>query len=193
MKNFILPLIGAAALTLASCGDKNRQSDRLPGGFDRIGDIGRVDYMMKHATPDSVARFIVDGALGRIPGVRIDTMAIATNYAYDTYKGDDLENFSVAYDQYVNALSLPDRMKAIKLGGSEAPQRLGYVLGLDYMNSIRQGNKTIADVDREISEFRKACGSDTATYNRFMIGFRTVLRMDHGVDVPEDIYKKYAQ
>lgn len=193
MKNFILPLIGAAALTLASCGDKNRQSDRLPDGFDRIGDIGRVDYMMKHATPDSVARFIVDGALGRIPGVRIDTMAIATSYAYDTYKGDDLDNFSVAYDQYINALSLPDRMKAIKLGGSEAPQRLGYVLGLDYMNSIRQGNKTIADVDREISEFRKACGSDTATYNRFMIGFRTVLRMDHGVDVPEDIYKKYAQ
>ena len=51
----------------------------------------------------------------------------------------------------------------------------------------------VADVDRDLQEFRKACGTDTATYNRFLIGFRTVLRMDKGVDVPTEIYQKYAE
>lgn len=193
MKKTILPLAAVAALLFSACGDKNRQSGPYPAGFDKIGDAGRMDYMMKHASPDSVARFIIDGALGRNPEARIDTMALATTYAYDRYKGQDLETFGLEYEQYIESLPLADKMRAYKLGGSEDLQKLGYHLGLEYMSAIREGNMKVADVDRELDEFRKACGTDTATYNRFLIGFRTVLRMDKGIDVPKEIYQKYAQ
>lgn len=193
MKKTLLPITASLALLLTACGGKDKKSSVFPDNFDKIGDAGRMDYMMKHVSPDSVARFVIDAALGRVPGARIDTMALATSYAYDRYKGDDLENFSLEYEQHIGSLSLSDKMKAYKLGGSEDLQRLGYHLGLEYLGAIREGNMKVADVDRDLQEFRKACGTDTATYSRFLIGFRTVLRMDKGVDVPKDIYLKYAE
>ncbi len=60
------------------------------------------------------------------------------------------------------------------------------------MASIRDGNKSAADVEAELKEFRKACGNDTAMYRRFIVGFHTVLKVDHGTDVPEDIYRKFV-
>ena len=47
------------------------------------------------------------------------------------------------------------------------------------------------DVERELAEFRKACGADSATYRRFIVGFKTVLNVDRGVDVPRDIYNRF--
>lgn len=182
----------AFLLVLSSCGGSNKKTTRYPENFGTIGDAGRVDYIMKQAPADSVARFIIYGALGRDKDVRIDTLAIATNYAYETLKGDDLDSFSVAYDSLVESLPLADKMKIYVLGGAEDPQGLGYKLGLEYMTSIREGNKKVADVDAELREFERACGTDTATYRRFMIGFKTVLQVDHGKDVPEEIYNKYV-
>ena len=49
------------------------------------------------------------------------------------------------------------------------------------------------DVEKELKAFEKACGNDTAMYRRFMIGFRTVLEVDHGKDVPEEIYSRFAK
>lgn len=177
---------------LSSCGGKKNQEGQYPENFNKIGDAGRVDYMIRHVPADSVARFIIYTALGRNPGTHIDTLAIATNYAYEHLREEEQTKFSTEYDAVVNALPLGDRMKAYMLAGTEDMQHLGYNLGLDYMSSIREGEKTVADVDKEIAAFKKACGSDTATYRRFMIGFQTVLRLDHGKDVPEEIYKKYA-
>ena len=52
--------------------------------------------------------------------------------------------------------------------GTEDPQGLGYRLGLEYMTSIRDQRKSADDVERELAEFRKACGADSATYRRFI-------------------------
>ena len=60
------------------------------------------------------------------------------------------------------------------------------------MTSIRDGNKSVTDVEKELQEFKKACAGDTAMYHRFLIGFQTVLKVDHGTDVPEDIYRKFV-
>jgi hypothetical protein len=183
--------IAAAGLLLAGCGGKGNQSGEYPDNFNTIGDAGRVAYMMQKVEPDSLARWIIRGALGQEPGVRVDTFAIATNYAYEHLRDDALDSFCGAYDSYVESLPIADKMKIYKLAATEDPQQLGYKLGLEYMSSIRDNHKSAAEVEKELKEFKKACGTDTETYDRFVIGFKTVLQMDHGKDVPEDIYQKF--
>ncbi len=138
-----------------------------------------------------MARFIIYASLGRVEGAKIDTLAIATNYAYEHLKGSDLEDFSIAYENLVESLPLADKMKVYKLGGSEDAQGLGYRLGLEYVTTIREGNMTVADIEKELAAFRAACANDTDTYRRFLIGFKTVLRIDSGKDLPRDVYDKF--
>lgn len=191
MKKLLFPVAMLCCL-MCSCGGKNRAEKDYPENFKQIGDAGRVEYMLSRVAPDSLARFIIYGALGKNPGAPIDTMAIATNCAYEHLQGAALDSFSMEYDAVVEALSLGDKMKIYSLAGTEDPQRLGYRLGLEYMSSIRNNDKSVADVERELKEFKKACAADTAMYRRFIIGFHTVLEADRGTDVPEDIYQKFV-
>lgn len=194
MKKFVGFILGSAACLgiLAGCGSKSDSSSAYPVNFKQMGDAGRVQYVLGRVTPDSLARFIIYGALGRNPEAPIDSLAIATNHAYERLKGDDLDKFSGEYDAVVEGLPLGDKMKIYRLGGSEDPQGLGYRLGLEYMTSIRDGNKSAADIEKELKEFKRVCGNDTAMYRRFIIGFHTVLEVDHGTDVSEEIYKKFV-
>ena len=189
---FSLALPAVAVMSLSSCGGKGASEKDYPENFKSIGDAGRVQYMLNRVPADSVARFVIYGALGRNPGAPIDTLAIATNHAYEHLKGDDLDKFSTEYDAVVESLPLGDKMKIYQLGGTEDPQGLGYKLGLEYMTSIRDGNKSVADIEKELKEFKKVCGADTAMYRRFIIGFHTVLEVDHGTDVSEDVYRKFV-
>lgn len=184
-------IIASMSLGLAACGGDGNKNGRYPANFDKIGDAGRVDFIMKHAPGDSVARFIIFSALGRNPGARIDTMATVTNFAYEKLRGEDLDKFSTEYDMIISSLPLADRMRIYALAGSEDPQGFGYTLGLEYLNTIRDDNKKVADIEKELAEFRKACGNDTATYRRFLIGFKTVLRVDSGKDIPADVYNRF--
>lgn len=180
----------ATVTLLASCGGGKKQQGGLPDGFATMGDRARVEYMVAHAAPDSVARYLIYGALGR-SDAKVDTLALATNYAYESLKGEALDKFSAEYDSLVESLPLEDKMRIYVLAGTEDPQRLGYSLGLEYLGTIRDGNKSVADIERELAGFKRACGQDTATYRRFIIGFRTVLDMDRGKDLPDDVYKKF--
>lgn len=186
MKKIAVTALGA--VLLAGCGGKGEKEGQYPKNFGQIGDAGRVAWMMKKVPADSLARWIIRGALGSEPGARVDTLAIATSYAYEHLAADSLDSFSAAYDGYVESLPIGDKMKIYRLAGSEDPQQFGYRLGLEYMGSIREDHKKAEEVERELRELKKACGTDTATYRRFLIGFKTVLEMDRGKDVPEEIY-----
>lgn len=190
MKPFFISFT-ISLLLLCSCGSKNKSHSDYPENFNKIGDIARVEWAMKTQTPDSLARFIIDSALGRNENARIDSLANATLYVYEHLKGDDLDAFSIQYDSYVEALPLDDKMKVYLLAGSDDPQKLGYRLGLEYVGSIRENNKNVGQVEKELESFRKACGEDTATYRRFIIGFHTVLAVDSGKDISKDIYDKF--
>ena len=133
----------AMTLSVTGCGDKGKKVGVYPGNFSKIGDAGRVAYVMKHATPDSLARFIIYGALGQVPGARIDTLAIATNYAYERLQGEALDKFGAEYETVVASLPLSDKMKVYALAGTEDPQGLGYRQGLEYVSDIRDHNKQV--------------------------------------------------
>lgn len=180
------------AVSLSSCKgkDKNR-SGNFPENFNSLSETARVAYVMKNATPDSVARFICAASLGDVEGTKLDSLGIVTNYVYSNYNSDDQETFGVAYDKYIEELPLAKKMKLRAMAGIDDPQGLGYQLGLEYMDRIREKNMTVDEVAKELDEFKRACANDTATYERFLIGFRVVLEQDKGKDVNRAIYERF--
>lgn len=179
-----------AAFSCKKTGDKS-DSD-WQSAIDSLGDSRKVAYVMDHATPDSVARFICDAALDKAGGCKIDTLAVAAAYAYEHYSDSALMAFSSEFDDYVANRPLPDKMRLYYMAGRTDAHRLGYVLGLEYVSEIREQHKTVDEIRAEIAELKTACGEDSATYVRFVKGFRTVLKADHGSDLPEDVYKAFV-
>ena len=189
-KSAVYMALCGAVVSVCSCGGKNGSGD-FPDNFGTIGDAGRVSYMMKNVTPDSVARFICDAALGKVEGARIDSLPTATLYAYEHYKNTDLASFAAQYDAYSQSLPLEEKMKLYALAGSYDPQQLGYQLGLEYVGNIRSKKMTADQVAAELEEFKKACGNDHDTYKRFVKGFKVVLELEKGNGISGDIYSRF--
>lgn len=182
----------ALSLMAASCGGRESADGAFGEGFDKLSDARKVAYVMQNAAPDSVARFICNAALGKVPGASIDTLATATLYAYEHYTDEaDLQTFSAAYDEYAASLPLDDKMRIMKMAGEVDPQGIGYELGLEYVDRIRRSHRSSEEVVREIEAFRKACSSDTMMFRRFLTGFKVALEVDRGKDLPDDIYTKF--
>ena len=77
------------------------------------------------------------------------------------------------------------------MAGNIDPQGLGYELGLEYVTHIRENKMSVDDIRRELNAFKEACVNDSDMYNRFMKGFKTVLKVDHGKDLPEEVYNAF--
>lgn len=179
---------------ISSCSkEKKEQTEGFPPDFNTYTDAAKVDYVMKHAGPDSVAHFVIDATLGRLGNIRIDSLGLAAAHAYSNYNDSSLVVYSTVFDEYSSTLPLPDKMKIYVAAGKSVPQQLGYQLGLEYVSQIRENRKTVGRVKEEIEEFRKACADDTVTYTRFVKGFQTALKVDHGQDLPEEIYKTFSE
>lgn len=178
----------------SSCGSGNKGNDSaLPDNFNSIGDNGRVGYMMKNVTPDSLARFMCDAALGRLKWARIDSLASATLYVYENYHDEEAAGrFSEEFERYSSSLPLEEKMRIYLLSGKSDANSLGYDLGLEYVNYIREHNIGAEQAEKEIAAFRTRCADDPDTYRRFVKGFRVVLEADRGHDLPEEIYNKFS-
>lgn len=187
-----IPLLIVLLLTLVTaCGGKGNKGGNFPDEFATMTDQQKVAYMMEHVPADSVARFIIYASLGKIDGVRIDTINIATLTAYENYTDTALQSFSWEFDRLSEELPLADKMRLRALVGQEDPQGLGLTLGLEYMNQIRVKEMTAAEVKKELQQLKKACSGDPDTYARFLIGFRTVLNYDRNSDMPREIYNTF--
>lgn len=192
MKSLFFPSILLFALCLMGCKGGNKNGgDGFPENFDQLTDTAKVAYVIKNTTPDSVARFICRAALNQIKDAKIESLGVATNYAYEKYTGDNLDAFANAYDGYITTLPLADKMRLYALAGTEDPQGLGLQLGLEYLQSIRENNLSPEDVEKELKAFKAACKDDPDTYKRFLIGFKTVLKADKNNDMPAGIYERF--
>ena len=183
-----------ACAVLFSCGHGGQDASSFPADFSKMDDEAKVKYMMATVSPDSVARFLCDASLGRIEGVKIDTLSMATLYAYEHYQDDDLQSSQTAYDAYADNLPLADKMRLRKLAASDNPDALGYQLGLEYVNDIRTGRQPAADIEAEISALKRVCDAspeDSLTFERFMKGFKIALDYDGSEGIPRQIYNKY--
>lgn len=184
-------MVIALILLIPACGGKDKNSKQFPDGFSSLTDEQKVTYMMQHVSADSVARFIIYASIGKVDGVKIDTLNNATLKAYETYTDTALQTFSWEFDRVAEELPLHDKMRLRALVGAEDPQGLGLTLGLEYMNQIRVKGMTADEVLEELKELKKASSDDPDLYARFLIGFRTVLRYDKNSDMPREIYSRF--
>lgn len=191
MKRLFPLILMILLIFVPACSGKSGDGNNFPDDFSTLSDEQKVAYMMEHASADSVARFIIYASLGKIDGVRIDTLNNATLTAYEAYTDTALQTFSWEFDRVAEELPLPDKMKLRALVGAEDPQGLGLTLGLEYMNQIRVKEMTSDQVLKELMELKKACSENPDIYARFIIGFRTVLRYDKNSDMPKDIYTSF--
>lgn len=184
----------AAALTIvaAGCGRGNGDDGKFPAGFEQRSDAEKISYLMEHASPDSVARYVCDASLGLVPGAKIDTFANALLFAYETYRGDSLTIFCDAFEQYSSNLPLDRKMKIYALAGKADPMGMGYQLGLEYVAKIKEKSMTADEVAAEIEAFKKACADDPETYTRFEKAFALALSLDDTPDLPQDIKRKFS-
>lgn len=189
-KLFLLPFI-AMFLFACSSGSKDGKLD-LPKDFNSRSDIEKVSFLMEAVSPDSVAILICRASLGELENLKIDTFANATLYAYEQYKGDDLDTFSNTIEGYKESLPLAKKMQIYKLAGEEDPMGLGYALGLEYVGQIRLKNMTVKEIREELAYFKKACAGDPETYRRFIIGFKTALKADKGQGIASDVYSSFV-
>ncbi|MDO4335889.1 MAG: hypothetical protein Q4C37_08690 [Bacteroidales bacterium] len=187
----VIPIAMMSAILLIPACKQNDSNANFPDDFNSRSDARKVAYMMENASADSVARFIIYAALGKIEGVSIDTLNNATLTAYEAYTDTALQTFSWEFDRVSEELPLPDKMKLRMLVGAEDPQGLGLTLGLEYMNQIRIKGMSAEEVMAELSQLKKACADNPDVYARFMIGFHTVLRYDKNSDMPREIYEKF--
>lgn len=191
MKRILPLLIISSILLIPACGGKGKKANALPDDFNSLSDAKKVEYIMANAPADSVARFIIFAALGKVEGVRIDSLNQATLAAYETYTDTALQTFSWEFDRVAEELPLHDKMRLRMLVGAEDPQGLGLTLGLEYLNQIRIKEMTPDEVAAELRELKKACREDPDLYARFLIGFQTVLRYDKNADMPKEIYSRF--
>lgn len=193
---FVLLSLTAGGICLSgSCSRGDSDGRELSEKFARMSDSQKVDYLIKNNTPDSVARFLCRAALNEIPGVKIDTLAMAKIYATERYQGGDLDKFMDEYEKFPDRLPLAKKLRLWRLDTMDDPMSLDYELGLKYVDYIRVGKKSSKDIEMEIADLKKECArhpEDSATFNRFKKGFEVALKEDGGRDVPNDIYRKYA-
>ena len=187
-----LASIAVAMTAMTGCGKKGAESDSgLPKDFAKLSDTEKVAYVMRTSSPDSVARFVIEAALGQKKGLRIDTLAIAEAYAMTNYTGDKLEEYIRESTRLKEEITLSQRFILFNRVKTNDPVSFGLELGLGYLSRVREKNLSAKDVEKEIEDFRKVCGEDTATYRRFVTGFTEALRLDKDKDVKKEIYDKF--
>ncbi|MDE6716830.1 MAG: hypothetical protein K2J70_01440 [Muribaculaceae bacterium] len=187
-----LASIAVAMLAMTGCGKKGAESDSgFPKDFAKLSDTEKVAYVMRTSSPDSVARFVIEAALGQKKGLRIDTLAIAEDYAMTNYTGEKLEDYIRESTRLKEEITLSQRFILFNRVKTNDPVSFGLELGLGYLSRVREKNLSAKDVEKEIEDFRKVCGEDTATYRRFVTGFTEALRLDKDKDVKKEIYEKF--
>lgn len=185
-------LLIISCLILTACGGKEKSVSNKDLFRGATNDAAKVAIVMKTSTPDSVARFICNTALGFNDGITIDTLQNAVLYAYENYKDDDLIKFSEEFDNYSTSLPLVHKMKILSLAALSDPDGLGYKLGLEYAIQIRDNKMTLADIDRDMNELEKACDKDSETFIRVLNGLSVALSMPEFANLPKPIIDKYG-
>lgn len=191
MKKTVAIMAAAIALLSGACGSGNNSGKDFPKEFASMSDTQKMAWMMEHNAPDSVAHFICDASLDLIDGAKIDSFPNAVLYAYENYHGDSLTMFCTEFEAYSAALPLDRKMKIYTLAGKTDPMGLGYQLGLEYVANIRRKKMTADQVASEIEAFKKACGADTETYDRFYKGFQIALKADSGIELDPKIKARF--
>lgn len=191
MKFYIFSFILILSITSVSCNNSNDNTTNLFPN-DNLCDTAKVAFMINKVSPDSVARFICNSAIGLNTNVSIDSLHNAVMYAYNRFSNDDLQSFCNEFDKYAENLPLDSKMKLLYLAAHVNPDKLGYRLGLDYAMLLLTKEISLTDIDNEIEAFRNACGDDQQTYLQVLNGLSIALNLPEYSQIPKEVINKYG-
>lgn len=187
-------------MLLTACGNKGGDNvedlSGLPSDFKTAPDTLKVKALMDlKISPDSIAVFLCEAGAGMRPGVKVKDFADITTYMYTHCSEEDFEIFSTTFDSHVETLTPAQRMNLYAIVAQEDgnADKMGYELGLVYINSVMERDLTLGAVDKEIAEFRRACGKDEDTYNRFLKGFAVAISTRQPGELPAELVRKYGK
>lgn len=190
MRGFICVAALAISLLLLGAGCSKKSAVNIPDNFKTLSTDDQMAFLMSQVTPDSVAKFICNAAMGKVYNVRMELQP-ALLYAYDKYNEDDLVKFELALEQFQDGLPLHEKVRITKLLGIQDPDQYSYDLGLSYVGMIRVERKNIKEISEELAKLQKECQTDPDFYKRFMKGFKTALNYDRHHDLDDNIYLKF--
>lgn len=184
-------------MLLCACNGKDSDNSTmagLPRDFSSKPDSTKVHMLLDNGMPlDSLAVYVCKAAVGDIQGVSINDFASIDAYIYAAKGEKEYEVYALAFDECKKQLSLVKKLRLYKKNALEDPDKIGYQLGLQYVNDVIYNKLTIGKVDREIADFRRACGDDEDTYNRFLKGFAVGISTRTPGEVPQDIIDQYGR
>lgn len=192
------PFISAlcsAAMLLASCsGGSDSSTSDLGYDFASRPDTIKARILLdKGLDMDSLARFMCMAGAGLKGDIKVSDFPGVENYIYNRRGETDLTQYMLTFEETRDALPLAKKLPIYKKTELDSPDKLGYTLGLAYVGDVINKNLTIGQVDREIAELRKACGSDEETYNRFLKAFAVGLSKLPSDQVDSEILRQYRQ
>lgn len=179
----VLPLLAV------SCSKEKK--DALPGNFNSLPTEKKMETLVKTMSPDSLAVFLNEAAMGKIEGVNIN-LPEALDYVYLHYDEKDQVAFVEADTRFEESLPLPEKVKYSEKAHPDDREEYFINVGLMYVGVIRDRNLTAAKAKEEVDAFMKECrATNPVLYQRFIKGFKTALRYDRGRDLDERIYNQF--
>lgn len=197
MKLCKLCAIAAIVSSMASCGSSDSGSSALdkslPSDFASLPDTSKVRVLLdKGVAPDSLAVYMCEVAEGKHGNVRISDYMEVDTYIYEKLGEEGFGIYRMAFDSYAASMPLVSKMKLYTASSLGDLDRMGYELGLEYVNQVLDKHLTIGKVDREVAELRRACDNDEDTFNRFLRGFAAGISTRAPGEVPAEIVEAYG-
>lgn len=169
-------LFAAALFLMTACGGGKSSVDAKTAPGADASDKEKVSYMAQLVSPDSLARFICYGALGKSKDGKIDTVAMAQIYALEIYQADEekVVEFSRAFDETSESLPLTDVYKFAKMLSELDDTQLPLDMGLRYGARVRRDKISAGAVKADTAALAKAV--DPAFFRLFVEAFETAVK-----------------
>lgn len=174
------------AIMLLSCG-RSEDPHGLPSDFKNKPTTGKMEYLIAHRTPQQAALLMCKMAMGELDYGEMN-IPEARDYAYSHLNEEQMVAFEVVCENFEDTLPLSKHVKFARLAAIEDMAEAAYGLGLGYVASIRENEKTIPKIEAELAALREESRDDPEFYKRFMKGFKIVLEADRHHDLDEKIY-----
>ena len=180
-KRPITSILALIFLVTIFMGCNDHKSSAFPEDFVNKTDTAKIAFLMEKVNPDSVARFIGYSALYENDSIRrIKDFPQAVRFAYIKYNEQDRIPFSIALQKFTDSIPLEKRLYIYKLASPGNLDRLGFLLGKDYLETENYIPGKLDDSQIEkiniINVFKKICNSDTASFKSFLEGFTLAIK-----------------
>lgn len=164
--------------------DRDKLFSELKGQEDTI----IIKTLSTILRPDSMANFLCEAALGKIPNIKMKSFNNNVIYAYNLYPDSLRSTFLQSIDNFADNSNSQDKVALYILAGGNDLKRTGFKFGREIFSRIKNNSEDSLSVFREIIEFQKQLVAEN-DFNEFYIGFKTASNLEKDIILKEKVLK----